>query len=728
MHAAGDGTTLGVQPALDGIRAVSVIAVLCYHAGFGWSHGGFLGVEVFFVVSGFLITTLLIEERNRCGAVSLRRFWARRARRLLPALFAMLVAVTIVVLWRGDPAQQSQLRRDLPWGVGYVANWGQILSDAPYFAPSPSALRQLWSLAVEEQWYLLWPLVFVALGRRAESDRRRGVGIAIVAIAIAVGTTFAATIEWPQRWLDPWRGDLREVDTVNFLYLSTFTRSGGLLLGAALAFLWRPWARVAAPAPISTARRSAPLRSSSRRLDAVGALALVGLVGAFAVGDVEDVATYQWLLPLTGVASLAVIGVAVHPNATIMRRFLGQRWIVAVGRRSYGLYLWSWPISLAVGANRGSWTRSAIAMAITAPVSEACYRWIEGPIRSGVAGRWWSRLPSASGQRFGAVVAAAVVAIGAFGVIRLAEVDPVYDAAKDTASTEVFDLIAPPTAEPITSAEAPSSATTTVEALSDADGLTEAAAAATTNPTTKQTTTTAPPPPVTFPPLPRRLVIVGDSTAHSLAVNLPRGLDTYFRVEDGSINGCSVYSDGVGFSGRSFRRPFGDCAGWERRWLKDAQRVDAELALVVLGAWDVLDVQLGDSVIAFATTEFDDRFSSGVQRGIDVLAAEGLHVALLEVPCMRPREARGAGTPPLPERADDTRVSHLNQLLRNVAARNPRTTTFIDGPPEFCNDETIASDKTYRWDGVHASGKGVNLVFDAIALQLLSIELPADLR
>ena len=411
MHAAGDGTTLGEQPALDGIRALSVIAVLCYHAGFGWSHGGFLGVEVFFVVSGFLITTLLVEDRDRRGSVSLRRFWVRRARRLLPALFAMLVAVTIVVLWRGDAAQQSQLRRDLPWGVGYVANWGQILSDAPYFAPAPSALRHLWSLAVEEQWYLLWPLVFIALGRRSESDRRRGIGIAIVATAIAVGTAVAATVEWPQRWFDPWRGEMSDVDTFNFLYLSTFTRSAGLLLGAALAFLWRPWARVAESA----------LRSANRRLDAVGVVALLGLIGAFVVGEVEDVATYQWLLPLTGIASLVVIGVAVHPQATIVRQLLGQRWVVAVGRRSYGLYLWSWPISLAVGANRGSWSRFAIAMAITAPVSEACYRWIERPIRVGAATRWWTALPAATKPRVGFGAAVVLVTVSAFGVIRLAD-------------------------------------------------------------------------------------------------------------------------------------------------------------------------------------------------------------------------------------------------------------------------------------------------------------------
>jgi hypothetical protein len=219
------------------------------------------------------------------------------------------------------------------------------------------------------------------------------------------------------------------------------------------------------------------------------------------------------------------------------------------------------------------------------------------------------------------------------------------------------------------------------------------------------------------------MVIVGDSTAHSMAVNLPAGLSDYFRVEDGSIDGCSVYADGVAVSGTSFRRPFGDCSGWEGRWLKDAQRIEAEIALVVLGAWDVLDVRVGDQTLPFASPEFDDRFTGGVQTGIDVLSSAGVHVALLEIPCMRPREAKGAGTPPLPERGDDIRVGHLNQLLRNLAATNPATTTYIAGPPEYCTDDMIATDSKYRWDGVHASGKGVNLTFGAIALPLLQIPL-----
>ena len=156
---------MGYQPGLDGLRAISVIAVILYHAGFGWMPGGFLGVEVFFVVSGYLITSLLIEEREKSGGVRLRQFWLRRARRLLPALFAVLITVGVWVALFGTAQQQSDLHRDYLPAIFYVANWGQIFGGAQYFG-NFSPLRHVWSLAVEEQWYLLWPLAFVLITRR----------------------------------------------------------------------------------------------------------------------------------------------------------------------------------------------------------------------------------------------------------------------------------------------------------------------------------------------------------------------------------------------------------------------------------------------------------------------------------------------------------------------------------------------------------------------------------
>ena len=227
---------MGYQPGLDGLRAISVIAVILYHAGFGWMHGGFLGVEVFFVVSGYLITSLLLEEREGSGGVRLRQFWLRRARRLLPALFGVLITVGVWVAVFGTAQQQSDLHRDYLPGIFYFANWGQIFGGAQYFG-NFSPLRHLWSLAVEEQWYLLWPLAFVVLTRRNKRATEVGRSIIIAAVAVMVITWWLAS---PSALTS---------DRTNFLYLSTLTRSSGLLLGAGAAFLWRPWKNKTAPPP-----------------------------------------------------------------------------------------------------------------------------------------------------------------------------------------------------------------------------------------------------------------------------------------------------------------------------------------------------------------------------------------------------------------------------------------------------------------------------------------------
>lgn len=680
---------MGYQPALDGVRAVSVIAVILYHAGFEWMHGGFFGVEVFFVVSGFLITSLLIEERDRTQAIALKRFWQRRFRRLLPALAAMLVVVGVwAALW-GSAEQHSQLRRDFPWGIFYFANWGQILGDTPYFSPSPALLRHLWSLAVEEQWYLIWPLVFVAITRRKGDDRRRGLGIAAVALAVMVLTALAAASDWPA-------SKANESFHINFLYLSTFTRCSGLLLGAALAFGWRPW-RAASAANAKSKGKAGPV------LDITAAVALGVLLLSFFIGRWNQDATYLWLLPLVSIASAALVAVVVHPWAVGTRRVLGARPLVEVGKRSYGLYLWSWPISRVCEAFDGSWPRFALAMLITIPVNELCYRFLETPIRSGAIARWWAAREGTSWRGVLAVTAAATMWLAGSMTYFFSRADAVYDAAKDTGADLQFDP----------------------NAIADPASTTTAAPTASSEPSVSSVvTTTTLPTSTTLPTLPRKLVILGDSTAHALAINLPDGIETTFTIGDGAISGCSVYSDGTALSSIGYKRQFGGCEGWAGRWVADAQEVSAEVALVVLGAWDVFDVQLGDTTVAFASEQSDQRFITGMQEGIDALSAIGVKVALLEVPCMRPQEVQGQGTPPLPERGDDTRVAHVNDLLRQVAAANPATTTFVTGAQEYCTDPTIASSLAYRWDGVHSYKPGAKLTIEAIAAQLLAIPYP----
>ena len=174
----------------------------------------------------------------------------------------------------------------------------------------------------------------------------------------------------------------------------------------------------------------------------------------------------------------------------------------------------------------------------------------------------------------------------------------------------------------------------------------------------------------------------------------------------------------------SFRRSFADCSGWAEKWGRSASSAKAEVALVVLGAWDVFDLQLADRTLVFGTPDADALYLSQLQQGIDSLKATGAHVALLEVACMRPTDVKGAGVPALPERGDDTRTGHVNDLLKQAAAKDPTHVSFVAGPQAWCSDQAISVDLAYRWDGVHVYKAGANLIFLIITPALLKLPVP----
>jgi peptidoglycan/LPS O-acetylase OafA/YrhL len=656
--------SMGYQPALDGLRAISVIAVICYHAGFEWMHGGFFGVEVFFVVSGFLITSLLIEERERSGRIALRQFWYRRARRLLPALGAVLVTVATWATVFGTDEQLSQMRRDLPWSIFYVANWGQVVGGVPYFAAGdPSPLRHLWSLAVEEQWYLLWPFAFLLLTSKRLTPTQNARWLAGIAATIMVFTFWLHTGESPLLGGPP--GVFEGSDRTNFMYLSTVTRSTGLLLGAAGAFVWRPWRRPVAAHHVS-----------GRRLDLACGVATGMLVCSFGVATITDGYVYQWLLPLVSVLSLAVVLTVVHPSAHGARAVFSTTALVEIGRRSYGLYLWHWPVFVFVGATDGSEGRFVLGLVVTAIVSELCYQFIETPIREGALGFWWSRQEP---NRWSRVMLAGGLCVGLLAFYSNVEQ---FDAAAGGEQAEFVLSTATTVTQPVT-----------------------------------QPVVVA-----TAPVLPRHVAIVGDSQAHSLAINLPDGIGDTFVITDGSVEGCGVHDSGRVLSERDgFTNSFSICEGWQQEWAVAAAQAD--VALVVIGAWDVFDVEVDGTTYVFGTPEFDGLFTGELRSGIDAMVAAGAKVALLEVACMRPQDVDGAGVPALPERGDDARVAHLNELLRGIAGSDPANVTFVAGPAAWCGDESIATDLGHRWDGVHVYKPGAKLIYETIAPALL--EIPA---
>src|SRR5215204_1438194 len=282
------------MPGLDGLRALAVVAVLLYHADVAWAPGGFLGVDVFFVISGYLITSLLLAEWGARGRVDLKAFWLGRARRLLPAAF-LVIAASLAFAVAFLPGEVARLRGDALASFGYVTNWYLIFEEQSYFETvgRPSLLQHLWSLAVEEQFYLLWPLLLtIVLWRVAPMRRWRRRRLALfIALAGAAGSALLmATLYQPD--VDPSR-----------VYYGTDTRVAGLLFGSALAFVWVPgqiprWAE-----------RIRPLL-----LDVAGLVALVALVWFYLRLDQYQPFLFQGGFALVALATTVVILVAVHPH------------------------------------------------------------------------------------------------------------------------------------------------------------------------------------------------------------------------------------------------------------------------------------------------------------------------------------------------------------------------------------------------------------------------------
>ena len=369
-------------PGLDGLRALAVVAVMLYHAGVSWMPGGFLGVEVFFVISGYLITLLLIGEQERRGRLSLRGFWARRARRLLPALIALLVAVaTVSAVLPYLSESLAKLRDELFWGFFYGSNWFQINENLSYFDNQgrPQLLRHLWSLAVEEQFYIVWPLVMVVV-LRVFRERLPKVGLAFFVAALA------STV-WMMVLYDPLNP--------NRVYLGTDTRAGGLLLGAALATVWRPYAIM-----------RSPLRTKGRILDLVGLAGLLLLAlthwkfhdVVIVDGEIRGYdALYRGGFLLVGLATVMVIACTTHLRSFLGQRVLGIAPLVWLGTRSYGLYLWHWPVFMLLrpgAVDEGGdvdwpgWLVMAVRFAVTFALAEASFRMIERPFRERTVMRW----------------------------------------------------------------------------------------------------------------------------------------------------------------------------------------------------------------------------------------------------------------------------------------------------------------------------------------------------
>jgi peptidoglycan/LPS O-acetylase OafA/YrhL len=423
------GPVVPYVPGLDGLRALAVIAVITYHANREWLGGGFLGVEVFFVISGYLITLLLIAERERTGSVSLTDFWVRRARRLLPALFTLLIGIiTYCAMFNRD--RLGRLRGDVVGGFFYVSNWFQVWTGSSYTSSAEFApLRHLWSLAVEEQFYIIWPLVMFLLLRNMRSRTLPIIGFFFTGLAAVIAVYTAVvfkagpidTIEnTPEQFMSFFG---REVLRTDFLYLGTVSRASGLLLGAALATAWRPWS-------IRRGRAGA----NANGLDLLGILGLTSLAYmcwkfresvSTEAGTEGYALLYRGGLILVALATILVIATVTHPRSRLGKYVIGTPLLVWIGKRSYGLYLYHWVVFQAYRKSAGMplEPREFVAlMAITVVLTEGSYQFIETPIRTGralAAYRAW-RMRSGGVRGPLPIVLATLAIVPVFSVVSMA--------------------------------------------------------------------------------------------------------------------------------------------------------------------------------------------------------------------------------------------------------------------------------------------------------------------
>jgi peptidoglycan/LPS O-acetylase OafA/YrhL len=378
------------MPGLDGLRALAVAAVIAYHLNLPWAPGGLLGVGVFFTLSGYLITDLLLGSWNATGNLQLRDFWLRRARRLLPALFVMLAAVTIWVAL-ADRSQLGALRGDVFAATGYVSNWWLALQHVSYFARfgPPSPLGHLWSLAVEEQFYLIWPwlvlLGLIWLGRRRAREQAKSPGLnrgVTNFLPLAIATLVLAGLSAGEMALlyhpsfDPSR-----------IYDGTDTRAFGLLFGAALAMVWP-----------SRSLRPNVSPGARRLIDGMGIVGLIGIFLLIGFTNQYSAFLYRGGLVLLSLATVLVVASATHP-ASRMGRLLGVRPLRWTGVRSYGIYLWHYPVivlTTAAVAARTDLPRDALQVGATVVLADLSWRLIETPIRHGALGRLLAEAKSLS--------------------------------------------------------------------------------------------------------------------------------------------------------------------------------------------------------------------------------------------------------------------------------------------------------------------------------------------
>jgi len=355
---------------IDGLRAIAVTAVVLYHLGISWIPGGFLGVDLFFVISGYVITRLILDSINQSSALDLRAFYAARLRRIYPG-FLFMITCNIIFIGVWAPEAMRRFLADLPYAITGTINWFLVARHQDYFEAigRPPLLQHTWSLAVELQFYLIWPIILLTIlkyfGKR---------NIAKIALVIAMVSGIAL-------FFVSLRLDEANAQQISHIYFGTDTHSLGLFLGSALAVSWIPQNLSS-----DIAKRAQDV------IDGIGVVGLLGLISTFLFIDETNASLYRIAFPLAGIFGCLVIISLVHPASRFAPIISSApfRW---VGQRSYGIYIWHWVIFQmtrpSVDLTGQSWALYLARVLLVLALADISLRWVEIPFRKGVIQNWF---------------------------------------------------------------------------------------------------------------------------------------------------------------------------------------------------------------------------------------------------------------------------------------------------------------------------------------------------
>ena len=648
---------LSYDPSLDGVRALAVTSVALYHAGVGFAGGGFLGVDIFFVLSGYLISTLLVREFAVSGSVSLGSFWCRRVTRLLPALLVMVAVVLTVAVVAGNGSISETTRSDAIGTLLYSQNWAEILRGESYFElfELPSPFIHTWSLAIEEQWYLLWPVVVAIAVQRG----RLLLWMTLAAAGFsALWMLYLATPEDPSR-----------------AYYGTDARAQALLIGSAAA--------------LAMSRKR--FFTSARGVKVISVASMVGLLGCLGLVvtvDDEQLWMYRGGFTLAALMSvMLIVGIRQSPTS-IAARLLAARPLAHLGRMSYGLYLWHWPVFMAIDRlwQEGDGPQLVIAKLVVCYAVATCsLLCIERPIRHHGSDR-----PVVA---VGLVVTGLVIASVVWWSVP-SETQPEADGRITTESTQaspvVDDTIQQSGSSEVVQTPAPSR-----EELPPASG---------------STTSTTNVPSTTIPEENLSLLILGDSIWLELAAwNRDHLLMSGWSITADTRVGCGTLSD----DSRDW------CDGRLDSWVESVQNDDPSVVLIGLSHWDAYDVEINGEQFSYGSQRYEEVLRESWSENVSIAQAKGASVVIAGVPCFHVDDDPTGFD--LDTRVSAERTASLNQAGREFVESLGGEVMWLEMRDLTCPngiyESTIAGVELHR-DGIHYSDEAKPLVLDWLEQRL----------